>query len=400
MELGVRSIYKNKRPIAAVTLGTGVAFVVVLLAIGGAGGQIRQIRLGPVSFEYASPWHETSVGEIATHGLHFTRPLGLKAPGRELVAGMLQNGTPTPGGLPRPALAAFKTDHADRSQLRNSEATAYSGPKKHGDELLTIYIVPTAKADIGIVCTQAPEAGSSGCLGIAKTLRVLGPRVIPVGPDKDLDGSLTTILEPVVSAHQRHQSVAGSAGSVRAVADHLADLDLKAGQALDGMNVEPRSQDSVSSLSASLAAESRHLRKVAKYVHRAHGGKYGKAVDELDLDHRAILGAIDRLRQEGLTVPPVGSIAVAPTPGRTSAAPRQDRSAGAAESEGSSAVNEGSSTAEGGSTTEGAPVGEGAGGSSESTTTPHPESHPPHQGIPEIKGHVEHAESLNSGGIQ
>lgn len=390
MELRIRSIYKKAIP--AVGLGIGIGFVLLLLTTGGAGGQVRQIRLGPVSFEYVSPWHETSAGEIATHGLRFARPLGLKAPGRELVAGMLQNGTPTPGGLPPPALASFKTDRADRSQLGNSEAAVYSGPKKHGDELLTIYIVPTAKADIGIACTQAPEAGSGGCLGIAETLRVLGPRAIAVGPDKDLDGSLTTILEPVVSSHQRHQSVAGSADSVRAIADHLAELDLAAGKALDGMNVEPRSQDSVSTLSASLAAESRHLRRVAKYVHRAHGDRYGEAVKALDLDNRSILGAIDQLRHEGLTVPPVGSIEVAPKAGRTSAG-EPAHSTGTAQGAGSSATD--GTTETGGETV--TPVQ--GDGSSESGTSPPPEPHSSQKGAGEITGKVVQSESLNSGGV-
>lgn len=390
MELNIRSIYKKLAGAALVVIALGV--VLLLLDSGGAGGLIREIRLGPVSFEYVSPWHETNAGEIATHGLRFYRPLGLKAPGRELVAGALQNGTPTPGGLPAPALASFKSERADRSQLRNAEAAVYSGPKKHGDELLTIYIVPTARGDIGIACTETPETGSGGCLGIAETLRVLGPEAIPVGPDRELDSSLTKVLEPVVLAHDRHESVGGSAESIRAITDHLADLDLAAGKALDGMNVEARSQRSVSTLSASLAAESRHLRRVAKYVRRAHGSKYGEAVKALDLDHQSILGAIHHLYDEGLTVPAVGSIEVASKSGGTSAGVGHPQSTRTPQGESSPAAA-GTTEPESETVT---PVQ--GGGSSGSGNAPPPEPSPSQKGA-EINGHVEHAESLNSGGL-
>ncbi len=303
--------------IAAAALAVFVAAVLALVAhgSGGNGASAGSIRKGPVGLSYGAPWRGVAADRVAsTYGLRFEAPVALARPGATLVAGMLADGAPVPGGVP-PELAARLDRGASRSATRLGGAAAirYAATARRGATAVTLFVVPTGVGDIGLLCAAAPGAGGS-CAQTAGTLRLFGVKPVAAGADPTLAGGLRSALRPLDAIHGHDSDLATSAAASRAkAARQAAALDLRAAKRLAALPAQPRDRAAVAGLGGALRREGKALKATATAAAGRRYAAYAHAEESIRPAGLAVARAVAALRRIGFAaLPALGPLDVPP----------------------------------------------------------------------------------------
>lgn len=385
----------------ATFVGVGIALVVTHPWDPGRDRPDRKaISRGPLTLHYVEPWHQVSAATVGTHGLRFSDPIAMQAPGESLVGGTVLNSAPVPGELPKYSLASFRSaPKSSSTRFGQADVMEYSGSAKNGDSGLTIYLVPTAAADIGLICSDDAggdgDGDGEGCAETVETLRLSEVKSIPSGPDDQLAKALGRILEPVAAAHASPAVLSGSATAALAKSgERVAAVDLKADRRLDGVEDEPRTEKRVAALRDALAAEYQHLRRIAKWARRGKAAAYRRTAATLEADGHSVGSALKGLRSAGFDeIEPIDVLRPTPASSVKWPAPKV---VGQPRDEGGTAGEE-SGGEEGGSSVV-TPTVEPAGEVGSSTGSGTGGSQGQRQGNSGTEGRLVPAEPINSGG--
>jgi serine/threonine protein kinase len=305
--------------LAGVGAAALVALGVVLLAGGGddggsAGPTAKAAARGPVEVSYAAPLAPVAGKGSATFaGVGFRAPLMLRGGGETLVAGMLRAGAPVPGGIPPSFAAAVAKPKRAPQRLASAASVRYVGRARHGAAALTMFVVPTARGDLGVLCEGARGAGASACLKAARTLRVRGLRTVPPGADPALAKQLSVVLGPVRTTRHASASLLVAAPAHRAVgAGRIAAADATAAKALADATTEPRDRRAVAALATGLGDEGSALRRLGAAARARDYGTYAAAAEAVQAAGLRSRRATKALRRMGFGhVPVLGAVTVA-----------------------------------------------------------------------------------------
>jgi hypothetical protein len=294
--------------IAAIAAALAILGALALGGLGGGGAAASSVRSGAVELRYESPWRLVAKPSgVPSYGLDLDAPIALGSNSARLIAGMLANGAPVPGDLP-PKLSARLDRDPSRTSTRLGDARAirYASTVDGGATAVTMFVVPTDRGDIGLLCEEAAAAsGGDACAGTAETLGVHGARSVPAGADPALASGLGAALG-VVAARERRSGLATSPGPVaRAKAlREIAKIDARAAQRLSGLPAEPRDRPAVAALARALRREAHASAAVAADAAGRRYAEYASAGNSLRSAGRAVRGAALALRRMAFgTVP-------------------------------------------------------------------------------------------------
>ena len=297
--------------------GAAVA-VVVAVALGGGRAGSRAVARGPITLGYSPPWREVAAAEASSYGVRFSRPVALGEPGATLVAGMLSDGAAVPGGMP-PRLAGSLRGGSTRTATRlgGVPAVMYGGRAGRGATEVTMYVIPTDRGDLGLLCSEAAgRTASSRCIRTARTLDVDGARPVPPGPDPALSRRLVPPLRAAAKARSAEFGFVAPGAAARAAgAERIATADRRAAHALAGLAPEPRDRQAVAATSAALAAEARDLDHLSALAESGPRAAYARVASAVESDGPALVRATATLRRTGFSaVPSLHPLAAPPLP--------------------------------------------------------------------------------------
>jgi hypothetical protein len=264
-------------------------------------------RRGSISISYPSSWTLASVVTSEIFGLRFSHELVL-ARGRDtLVGGGIVNGSPVPGGIPPSFSRRIGGARSRRTvEVNGHTAVRYSGQSQDGARRLTLYVLPTDRGDLGLLCLSArPSSPQDPCAISALRLTMRGRRAVPPGADPGLARSLEKALDPVENARSESNLVAlDSPGSIAQAMGALADVAENAATRIAALSPEPRNRHAVlSGLEAPLSAEARALSWAADSARAEEHARYEEAVRSAVEFSRRLHSGVVKLRTMGFSLP-------------------------------------------------------------------------------------------------
>jgi serine/threonine protein kinase len=263
-----------------------VAAILLAVVLAGGGTSTRTARDGLVQLAYATPWRQVAAPTAAVDGLRLVDAVALTTPSGSLTAGSLANGGPVPGSLPAQAQAALGT-HISQStttlgKIAAVEYATLGGAQATGSR---IFVIPTDRGDLGMLCTTPTAASLGACLTVADTLTVLGAQAVAPGPDRQLASQLNASLASATAARGRANDLDSAKVQQRGVAAGLiATADRRSAASLSGLSSEPRDTAMVKALATTIGSEASALTALAGAATHNDAAAYSRATAAV---HRA-----------------------------------------------------------------------------------------------------------------
>jgi len=310
---------------AAVAIAAAVAVIAVVVLAGGSAATARTARGGPLTVSYRSPWHAAS-GSVPI-AFAFSRGVGTRAPGAgpvslssagvTLTAGTLVRSAVVPGGPP-PQIVG-RDGHpsgAGAALVAGNPGRRYAWTLTGGHRLVA-FVLPTASADLAIVC-EAPssaDAALRSCSAMATSARVSGAQLLAPGFDQPLASALRADLSPVASARTRLGGLTGDPFSKRAPqAEHLALVEAGASSSIAKVATPPRYRPLTAALISALRREAAAFTSLASAARRSDRQAYETSTGTAMAAARSLASAADALRAAQLPIPVLGVLKLAGLP--------------------------------------------------------------------------------------
>ena len=310
------------RQMTAGVLAVVVAVAIALLLISSSGGGVRAatIRRGLIALSYTKPWHEATVTPQASYGLRLENAIGLTDSAAALTAGALANGRSEPGSVP-PTLLPRLDKAAQKSNVRLGTVVAvqYDATSKKGAVDISLLVIPTARGDLGLLCSSSSSLGLQSCLKLASEARVLGVQPVPPGPDPSLAKGLSATLDPSAAARAHGAGgLSSSKLSTRAsTAEEIAGAESRSARSLGSLAVEPRDASALAALARTLREDASAIGSLANAAKKKDRSGYAKSAAAVSKADRALSSAMSTLRTLGfvhLAAMPYVHIAAYPSP--------------------------------------------------------------------------------------
>ncbi|HEX4669256.1 MAG TPA: hypothetical protein VH275_04695 [Solirubrobacterales bacterium] len=220
-----------------------------------------------------------------------------------LIGGGIVNGSPVPGGMP-PGFSRHALNQPARriAQIDGQVAIRYSSKSPDGGRTLVLYVIPTDRGDLGLLCISARWGSRHDpCALGALTLTVHGRRVISPGADPRLARALTHALEPVERATAEPDLVAlHSAVSIAEAMESVAEADESAASRIAMLSPEPRDRRAVfSGVRDPLRSQAQALASAAGYARAGEPARYEEAGGAIEEASQQLLAAVANLRAMG-----------------------------------------------------------------------------------------------------
>ena len=317
---------RNGRAIAA-TAGVIIALVAVaavLLTQGKSGGKtndgggIQTAASGPVTITHPASWITASevAGSFAlgggSTGSSSSAPIQLLSGKLSLAAGQLKDSAPTPGAVP-PALVARYGHETSAANALVAGAKGREYTWAPAGERLVAYVLPTAAADIAIIC-QAPFAGAAdlgSCAALAQRAKISSAHVLAPGPDLAAGVTLNRQLHPVLSARSSLHGLTGSSLSARATkAGRVAIAESAAAASIASASTPVRYHALVASLTAALKKEASEFNRLASAARAGDRAAYSAHVHGIASESRALQAATNAFGPTGMRVRALGTLSL------------------------------------------------------------------------------------------
>jgi predicted Ser/Thr protein kinase len=304
-----RARLKQRGTLAAVVaVAVTLPLVAALRPAGGGGEEGPRVADGSfVAVRYAAPWVAQTAASPPLPGLDIDRPAALSTAGPAgeaavVRAGRLLRPSRVSAGLPAGVAERFAEGRPRPVTVRvgNVVARRYDGVLTDARRL-SLLVVATDRGDVAVACERPPAGPLPArlCDGILGSLRLVGARPLPPGPDPQLARGLDAALGPLAGA--RSQAALDDTSLVRR-ADNLRRLAAATTAAAASIRaLTPRAADrpAVTRARAALAAEARALGSLADAtLDRLHAA-YGTASAEVEAAQRRLRDALRELGRRG-----------------------------------------------------------------------------------------------------
>jgi len=256
---------------AVVALAIALPLLASLRGPGGGGEGSRVAAGSLVEVTYGPPWVRQPGSGPPIRGLDIERPVALSTVGTAgetavVRAGRLRQASSVPAGLPDRVERRFANGRPDVTTVRVGRVTAlrYEGALTRGGRL-SVLVAATSGGDAAVAC-ERPAGGSlpgALCDGILGSMRVVGARALPPGPDGELARGLDAALGPLARARAR-AALGGSSLRRRAESLRLlADASRRAAAGIESLRPRAADEPAVAQARAALQAEARTLDRLA-----------------------------------------------------------------------------------------------------------------------------------------
>jgi predicted Ser/Thr protein kinase len=304
-----RARLKRRATLAAVVAVAITLPVVAALGRSGGGG-VAGPRVANGSFvavTYAAPWVAQTAASPPLPGLDIDRAAALSTAGPAgdaavVRAGRLLRPSPVSAGLPAAVVQRFADGRPRPVTVRVGGVVArrYDGVLTDARRL-SLLVVATDRGDVAVAC-ERPLAGplpARLCDGILGSLRLVGARALPPGPDPQLARGLDAALGPLAGA--RSQASLDDTSLVRR-ADNLRRLAAATTAAAASIRaLTPRAADrpAVTRARAALDAEAQALGSLADATLDRLRAAYGTASAAVEMAQRRLRDALRELGRRG-----------------------------------------------------------------------------------------------------
>jgi hypothetical protein len=256
---------------AVVVLAIALPLLASLRAPGGGGEDSRVAAGSLVEVAYEHPWVRQPGSGPPIAGLDIERPVALSTVGTAgetavVRAGRLQQASPVSAGLPDRAERRFAQGGPDVTTVRVGRVTAlrYEGALARGGRL-SVLVAATSRGDVAVACERPAASSLPGalCDEILGSMRLVGARALPPGPDGELARGLDAALGPLARA--RSSAVLGGSSLRQRAASLrlLADASRRAAAGIEALRPRAADRPAVAQARAALQAEARGLDRLA-----------------------------------------------------------------------------------------------------------------------------------------
>jgi hypothetical protein len=292
---------------AAVALAIVLPLLALLHSSGGGADRPRVAAGSLVEVAYDRPWVAQPAAAAPIEGLDVERPAALSTGGATGTAAVLRAGrllrpSPLSAGLPAAVARRFAGGRppATTVRVRRIVGRRYDGTVASGARL-SVLVVATDRGDVAVAC-ERPAGGplpARLCDGILGSLRLVGARALPPGPDAALARGLDAALGPLAGARSQaalgDTSLPGRAESLR----RLAAASTRAVDAIGTLRPRPADRPAVRRAREALLAEAQALSSLADATLDRLRAAYGTASADVEVAQRRLREALQELRRRG-----------------------------------------------------------------------------------------------------
>jgi protein kinase-like protein len=293
---------------AAITVAVALPLLALLHTSGGDSGGPHLAHGSLVDVTYGPPWvAQPAAAATPLLGLDIERPAALStagAQGRAAVvrAGRLQHPSAVSAGLPDDIVRRFANGRPRGTivRVRGVVGRRYDGALTDSGRL-TVLVVATDRGDVAVAC-ERPAGGAAAarlCDGILGSMRLVGARALPPGPDAELarglDAALSQLAFARTSAVLTDASLSARSASLRA----LADATSRAAAEIGALKPRRADRPAVRRARAALLAEARALGTLADAALDRLRAAYGTSSVEVENAQRQLRDALQELRRRG-----------------------------------------------------------------------------------------------------